>query len=74
MSRPTKQRTWPKLHPDVASGVALATLDETAVALRVSRSQVWKLKASGVVRPVNLGGPVRFHVPTVLADVRKGAA
>jgi hypothetical protein len=74
MSRPTKQRTWPALHPDVASGVALATLDEAAVALRVSPSMVWKLKAAGVVQPVNLGGPVRFHLPSVLAQVRKGAA
>ena len=74
MSRPAKQRTWPVLHPDVAAGASLATVDETATALRISRSMVHKLKAAGVLTPVNLAGPVRFHVPSVLSQVRKGAA
>lgn len=70
MSRPAKQRIWPELHPDVAAGTSLATVAETATALRISASMVWKLKAAGVVTPVNLAGPVRFHVPSVLAEVR----
>lgn len=63
------ERVWPKLHPDVASGAALATVEEVALAFRLCVSTVWKLKAAGVLTPVNLAGPVRFHLPTVRAQV-----
>ncbi len=70
------ERFWPKLHPDVASGAALATVEEVAVAFRLCVNTIWKLKAAGVLTPVNLAGPVRFHLPTVRAQVmaRKGAS
>lgn len=54
-----------RVAPDFASGARLGTVDELAVALGLSVSGVWKLRASGRVPAVKLQHAVRFHLPTV---------
>lgn len=69
MSKPRIKRTWPALAPDVAQGHALGTIEDAAIALRLSVSRVEELRAAGLITPANLGGALRFHLPSVLNQV-----
>lgn len=68
MSKPRKHREWPTLAPDVANGTALGTIDDAATALRLSKNFVQQLNAAGVIRGVNFGKAVRFHLPSLIAQ------
>jgi len=64
-----KPKRWPKLHPDVVSGAAAATVPDVAVALRLCVNTIWEMKAAGTITPMKLPGPVRFHLPSVRKEL-----
>lgn len=67
-----RNKRWPRLHPDVVSGAAVATVEDLAVALRLCVNSVWNLKAAGTITPLAMKGPVRFHLPSVLGELKGG--